>query len=54
MNGFVTRIVHTQTPVVVEYQITPYADTLGDVLQSLSAWGAMHRDKLRNESRVTA
>ncbi|MES2275724.1 MAG: helix-turn-helix domain-containing protein [Bacteroidota bacterium] len=49
MNGFVTRIIHTQTPVVVEYQITPYADTLGDVLQSLSHWGAMHRDKLRRE-----
>jgi DNA-binding HxlR family transcriptional regulator len=49
LNGFVKRIVHTQTPVVVEYQITEYADTLGDVLQSLAAWGAMHRDKLRKE-----
>jgi DNA-binding HxlR family transcriptional regulator len=49
MNGFVTRIVHTQTPVVVEYQITPYADTLGNVLQSLAEWGTMHRDKLRRE-----
>jgi DNA-binding HxlR family transcriptional regulator len=49
MNGFVTRIVHTQTPVIVEYQITPYADSLNDVLQSLSAWGEMHRDKLRKE-----
>lgn len=49
INGFVTRIVHTQTPVVVEYHLTPYADTLGDVLKSLSNWGAMHRDKLRRE-----
>ena len=49
MNGFVRRIVHTQTPVVVEYQLTPYADTLGDILESLSSWGAMHRDKLRKE-----
>ena len=49
MNGFVKRIVHNQTPVVVEYQITEYADTLSDVLQSLSAWGTMHRDKLRKE-----
>src|SRR6202012_2927914 len=39
LNGFVTRIVHTGTPVVVEYQITDYAGTLGEVLQSLSAWG---------------
>ncbi|MBD1363670.1 helix-turn-helix transcriptional regulator [Mucilaginibacter sp. ZT4R22] len=49
MNGFVTRIVHTQIPVVVEYQITPYADTLGNVLQALAEWGATHRDKLRRE-----
>lgn len=49
MNGFVKRVVHTQTPVVVEYQLTPYADTLGDVLESLSNWGTMHRDKLRKE-----
>jgi len=49
LNGFVTRIVHTQTPVVVEYQITDYADSLGDVLQSLANWGTMHRDKLRKE-----
>ncbi|MDB5127863.1 helix-turn-helix domain-containing protein [Mucilaginibacter sp.] len=49
LNGFVTRIVHTGTPIVVEYQITEYADTLSGVLNSLSSWGAMHRDKLRRE-----
>lgn len=49
MNGFVKRKVHTQTPVVVEYRLTAYADTLNDVLKSLSAWGTMHRDKLRRE-----
>jgi len=49
MNGFVKRIVHTGTPVVVEYQLTDYADTLGDVLNSLATWGAMHRDKIRKE-----
>lgn len=49
MNGFVRRVVHTQTPVVVEYELTPYADTLGNVLESLSDWGAMHREKLRSE-----
>ena len=48
-NGFVKRIVHTQTPVVVEYQITDYANTLKDVLLSLSEWGTMHRDKIRKE-----
>jgi len=49
MNGFVRRIVHTQTPVVVEYQLTDYAGTLSDVLLSLANWGTMHRDKIRQE-----
>ena len=50
LNGFVKRIVHhKQTPVVVEYQLTEYADTLGEVLQSLANWGTMHREKLRKE-----
>ena len=48
LNGFVKRTVHTQTPVVVEYEITAYADTLNDVLNALSAWGAMHRNTLKN------
>ena len=49
LNGFVKRTVHAQTPVVVEYQLTEYADTLKDVLTSLAEWGTMHRDKLKNE-----
>jgi len=49
MNGFVKRVVHNQTPVVVEYELTPYADTLSDVLHALSDWGTMHREKLRSE-----
>jgi DNA-binding HxlR family transcriptional regulator len=35
LKGLVKRIVHTQTPAVVEYQITDYADTLVDVLLAL-------------------
>jgi len=49
MNGFVKRIVHTQSPVVVEYQITDYAGTLSEVLQALADWGTKHRDKIRRE-----
>jgi DNA-binding HxlR family transcriptional regulator len=50
LNGFVKRIVHhKQTPVVVEYHLTEYADTLSEVLQSLANWGTMHRQKLRKE-----
>lgn len=49
LNGFVKRIVHPQTPVVVEYELTDYADTLDEVLDALKNWGSMHRDKLRAE-----
>jgi DNA-binding HxlR family transcriptional regulator len=49
MNGFVKRTVHTQTPVVVEYEITDYAGTLENVFQALVEWGEMHRDKIRRE-----
>lgn len=49
LNGFVKRNVHTGFPVIVEYELTPYADTLGDILHSLSTWGATHRDKIRRE-----
>ena len=51
LNGFIRRNVFTGTPVVVEYELTNYADTLGDVLHSLSEWGAMHRDEVRKSMK---
>ena len=51
LNGFIRRNVFTGTPVVVEYEQTDYADTLGDVLQTLSEWGAMHKEKVRKSMK---
>ena len=51
LNGFVKRHVISQTPVVVEYELTDYALTLQPVLESLSEWGAMHREKIRKEMK---
>ena len=51
LNGFVKRNVYTGTPVVIEYELTDYADTLDDVLQSLSAWGIMHRDTIKKSMK---
>ena len=51
LNGFVCRNVFTGTPVVVEYELTDYADTLGDVLQTLSEWGAMHKEKVKRSMK---
>lgn len=49
LNGFVKRMVHTETPVLVEYELTEYADSLKDVLLTLSEWGARHREKIKSE-----
>jgi DNA-binding HxlR family transcriptional regulator len=52
INGFIKRNVFTQTPVIVEYELTEYSDSLGTVLTALSEWGIMHRDKIRQERSV--
>src|ERR1700732_2656783 len=46
MNGFVKRNVYTQTPVVVEYELTEYSKTLKEVMVALHKWGSMHRNKI--------
>ena len=51
LNGFVRRNVFTSTPVVVEYELTEYADSLSAVLDSLSAWGAMHRETVKKSMK---
>ncbi len=43
MNGFIKRNVDTGSPIVVEYELTPYSHTLSKVLLALSEWGQMHR-----------
>jgi DNA-binding HxlR family transcriptional regulator len=47
MNGFIKRTIYTSTPVVVEYELTGYSNTLQDVMRSLSEWGAMHRETIK-------
>jgi len=51
LNGFVIRKVHTGTPVVIEYELTDYSDTLEKVLESLSEWGAVHKARIRKAMR---
>ena len=52
LNGFVKRTVFTGTPVVVEYELTEYSDTLENVLQALSDWGSMHREKVKEDMKA--
>jgi DNA-binding HxlR family transcriptional regulator len=51
VNGFVLRKVFPTTPVTVIYEATSYSDTLQKVLYELRAWGAQHREKIKEEMR---
>src|SRR5919112_728636 len=51
LNGFVNRNVFTGTPVVVEYELSAYAETLDGVLNALSEWGAMHRENVKKSMK---
>ena len=46
MNGLVTRTVCNTKPVTVEYALTPYSDTLSDVIIAMHKWGKQHREKV--------
>lgn len=52
LNGFVNRNVFTGIPVLVEYELSEYAETLNGVLQSLSEWGAMHRETVKKSMKM--
>src|SRR5450432_3644779 len=43
LNEFITRTVYPTTPVTVEYQLTEYSRTLGDLLLVMRDWGEQHR-----------
>lgn len=47
LNGFIKRNVIPGTPVAVEYEVTEYSTTLYGVLDALSEWGKMHRDRVK-------
>lgn len=54
LNGFIRRNVYASTPVTIEYELTPYAGTLDPVLNSLSHWGALHKEKIKKSMRLKA
>src|SRR5437764_7482289 len=53
MNGFIKRTIYTKTPVVVEYELAEYSNTLQNVMQALSEWGAMHRETIKKGMQKT-
>jgi DNA-binding HxlR family transcriptional regulator len=49
MNGLVTRNVCDTKPITVEYALTPYSETLSEVLDAMQRWGEAHRRKIITE-----
>lgn len=49
LNGFVVRKVYNEFPVLVEYELTDYSNSLENVITALRDWGLQHKDKLREE-----
>lgn len=46
LNEFVIRKVFPTTPVTVTYELTPYSETLDNVITELRNWGIQHRERL--------
>lgn len=46
INDLVKRKVNDTKPVTVEYSLTPYSETLREVLSAMEVWGLKHRDKI--------
>lgn len=46
MNDLVKRTVHDSYPVVIEYSMTPYGQSLEKVINELRQWGVQHRKRI--------
>jgi DNA-binding HxlR family transcriptional regulator len=46
LNEFIVRNVYSTTPVTVTYQLTPYSQSLDNVLHELRDWGIQHRQRI--------
>src|ERR1700729_2411006 len=52
LNEFLTRTVYPTTPVTVEYELTEYSRTLGDLLSAMRDWGEQHRPRLKQNHKT--
>ncbi|MBO2031834.1 helix-turn-helix transcriptional regulator [Siccationidurans ginsengisoli] len=54
MNQLVKRTVYNTTPLTVEYERTPYSNTLEEVLEAMRTWGNLHHETIVGRKRVAA
>ncbi len=46
INGLVSRTVCDTKPITVEYALTEYSQTLGEVIVAMHKWGVEHRKRV--------
>src|SRR6266498_1261857 len=51
MNELVKRTVYDTVPVVVEYSMTAYGETLEKLIEELQAWGTLHRKRILKKTK---
>lgn len=54
LNGFIVKKVSVGYPVLIEYELTPYSQTLEKVVASLTEWGIQHKQKVKSELSSTS
>jgi len=45
-HGIISKITYDERPLKVEYELTPFGETLIPVIQFTAQWGEDHREKL--------
>jgi DNA-binding HxlR family transcriptional regulator len=51
MNELVKRTVYDTVPVIVEYSMTSYGETLEKLIDELQAWGTQHRKRILRKGK---
>ncbi len=51
-NQLIKRTVYDTSPVLIEYCLLPYAESLKEVVEALTNWGKNHRKQIFKNSRV--
>jgi len=52
INGLVSRTVCNTKPVTVEYALTPYSETLSEVILAMHKWGKQHRERVLKSAKI--
>lgn len=53
VNGLVKRTVADTRPITVIYELTPYGETLKDIILGMENWGRKHRERLVNAEKLS-